>query len=74
MKSVAKTTEHLIIQMIAYISIELMVTFKHKDVFEILNEFSQSRTFENLWNEKTELWKESPDYIIEEYLRERNEN
>ena len=70
----SKSVEYLVNAMVANILLNLLDKFKDKDCFEILNEFSQSRTFENLWNEKTELWKESPDYIIEEYLRERNEN
>ncbi len=39
---------------------------------DVIFEFSQSKTHENLFNEKTRLWAEGPDYIIELYEDELN--
>lgn len=66
--------ENLVHSMVAKICLELMDIFKSKDCFDVIEEFSKSRTFENLFDFKTELWHESPDYIIECYLEEIGEN
>lgn len=62
--------DNLVHSMVATIVLDLFEILKTKDYFEIIDEFSKSRTFKNLHDYKTELWKESPDYIIEEYLKE----
>jgi len=62
--------DNLIHSMVATIVLDLFDILKDKDCFVIMDEFSKSRTFKNLFNYKTELWKESPDYIIEEYFDE----
>lgn len=65
-----KEIENLVNSMVAKICIDLLDEFKDKDCFEIINDFSKSNTFANLWNFKTGLWKESPAYIIDQYLKE----
>lgn len=64
--------ENIIHSIVANVCVELMSYFKDQDCFEVVKQFSQSRTFKNLYDKKTELWKEGPDYILEEYLREIN--
>lgn len=63
--------ENCVNSMVSKICIDLLDILKDKDCFEVIEDFSQSKTFKNLWNFDTELWKESPDYIIEEYLLEQ---
>lgn len=65
-----KEIENLVNSMVAKICLDLLDEFKDKDCFEIINDFSKSNTFVNLWNFKTGLWKESPAYIIDQYLKE----
>lgn len=65
-----KEIENLVNSMVAKICLDLLDEFKDKDCFEIINDFSKSNTFANLWNFKTGLWKESPAYIIDQYLKE----
>lgn len=68
-----KQIENLVHRMVAKISLELLDIFKNKDCFEVIKDFSQSVTFMKLFDFETELWRESPDYIIECYLEELGE-
>lgn len=65
--------ENLVHRMVSKISLELLDIFKCEDCFQVIEKFSKSRTFEKLFDFKTELWRESPDYIIECYLEELGE-
>lgn len=66
--------ENLVHLMVAKIALELLNIFKNEDCFGVIENFSNSRTFANLFNFDTELWHESPNYIIECYLEEIGEN
>ena len=38
-----------------------------RDPVEILREFRKSRTYQNLYDSRTGLWENGPDYLSEEY-------
>lgn len=69
-----KQIENTVHSMVSTIVLSLTDIFIDEHCIEIINKFSKSKTFADLFNFDTELWKESPDYIIECYLEELGEN
>lgn len=52
--------------------IETLLKYTNKSEYELISEFSSSQTFEKLYDSKTRLWAEGPDYILSLYGKEKN--
>lgn len=50
---------------------KLIIVFPHEKEEDLMADFTQSDTYRKLLDEKTRLWAEGPDYILNLYYEEK---